>query len=242
MKMKELEERTGLGREAIRYYIREGLLPEPEKPRRNVAIYSEDHVGRIQLIKKLKDERFLPLGVIRDLLENPAPGEIGTPNLVGLEFLLAARLGANASAVCSVKELIETTSLDASDIEALTEDGLITIRNEPMGPTLSGQDARIARLWAEVKDAGFDRGIGYSAHEMKRYKDAAEMLADQEVEHFYDRIPGTRSTDEAAALAEEGLALVEQMFSILHTKAILRRVARRNANDTKQAGKAPVQE
>lgn len=235
MKMKELEERTGLGREAIRFYIREGLLPEPEKPRRNVAIYSEDHVGRIQLIKKLKDERFLPLGVIRELLENPGPGEIGTPNLVGLEFLLAARLGANRGETGPIKELIAATSLDSADIDALAQDGLITIRNEPDGPALSGQDARIARLWANVKDAGYDGGIGYSAHDMKRYKDAAEMLADQEVEHFYDRVPGTRSTDNAAALAQQGIALVEQMFSILHTKAILSRIARRNAEDTEHS-------
>ena len=34
MKMKELETRTGVGREAIRFYIREGLLPDPEKPQR----------------------------------------------------------------------------------------------------------------------------------------------------------------------------------------------------------------
>ena len=242
MKMKELEKRTGLGREAIRYYIREGLLPEPEKPHRNVAIYSEDHVGRIQLIKKLKDERFLPLGVIRDLLDNPAPGEVGTPNLVGLEFLLAARLGANSGETCPVTDLIDKTSLDGSDIDALAEDGLVTIRNEPEGPALSGQDARIAALWAEIKDAGFDRGVGYSAHEMKRYKDAADMLADQEVDHFYDRIPGTRSTDDAAALAQQGIALVEQMFSILHTKAVLRRVAGRNAEDTERAGMKTSQE
>lgn len=235
MKMKELEARTGLGRETIRYYIREGLLPEPEKPRRNVAIYSEDHVGRIQLIRKLKDERFLPLGVIRDLLESPAQGKIDTPNLVGLEFLLAARLGANADEARPVKELIETTSVDSADIAVLADDGLITIRNEPEGPTLSGQDARIAMLWGEIKDAGFGRGIGYSAHEVKRYKDAAEYLADQEVEHFYDRIPGTRSTEDAAALAERGLALVEQMFSLLHTKAILKRVAQRNAEETEPA-------
>lgn len=232
MKMKELEERTGLGREAIRFYIREGLLPKPEKPRRNVAIYSEDHVDRIQLIKKLKDERFLPLGVIRELLENPVPGEVGAPNLVGLEFLLAARLGANRGETCPIKELIAATSLDGSDIDALAQDGLITIRDDRGGPALSGQDARIARLWADVKDAGYDRGSGYSAHDMKRYKDAAEILADQEVEHFYDRVSGTRSTDDAAALAQQGLALVEQMFSILHTKAILRRVAKRNAEDT----------
>lgn len=242
MKMKELEERTGIGREAIRFYIREGLLPEPEKPHRNVANYSEDHVDRIQLIKKLKDERFLPLGVIRNLLENPAPDETGTPNLAGLEFLLAARLGANRGQTCPVPDLIAASSLDIADIDALAKDGLVTIRNEPDGPALSGQDARIARLWGEIKDTGFDHGIGYSAHEMKRYKDAAEMLADQEVENFYDRIPGTRTTDDAAALAQQGIALVEQMFSLLHTKAILRRVAERNAEDTKRAGKAPSRE
>ena len=33
MKMKELEDRSGIGRETIRYYIREGLLPEPERPK-----------------------------------------------------------------------------------------------------------------------------------------------------------------------------------------------------------------
>ena len=39
MKMKELERETGVGRETIRFYIREGLLPEPERPKRNVAAY-----------------------------------------------------------------------------------------------------------------------------------------------------------------------------------------------------------
>ena len=29
MKMRELEQRSGAGRETIRYYIRMGLLPEP---------------------------------------------------------------------------------------------------------------------------------------------------------------------------------------------------------------------
>ena len=37
LKMKDLERTTGVGREAIRFYIREGLLPEPERPSRNVA-------------------------------------------------------------------------------------------------------------------------------------------------------------------------------------------------------------
>ena len=39
MRMRDLERATGVGRETIRFYIREGLLPEPERPGRNVAWY-----------------------------------------------------------------------------------------------------------------------------------------------------------------------------------------------------------
>ena len=46
MKMAELERRSGVGRETIRYYIREGLLPERERRARNVA-------DRIQAVAQL---------------------------------------------------------------------------------------------------------------------------------------------------------------------------------------------
>ena len=45
MKMAELERRSGVGRETIRYYIREGLLPEPERRARNVAVYGDVHAA-----------------------------------------------------------------------------------------------------------------------------------------------------------------------------------------------------
>ena len=54
MKMKELEAATGIGRETIRYYIREGLLPEPVRPKRNVATYGREHVKRLNLIRRLQ--------------------------------------------------------------------------------------------------------------------------------------------------------------------------------------------
>ena len=56
LKMKDLETRTDVSREAIHFYLREGLLPEPERPKRNVAHYNEGHVARIKLIKRLQEE------------------------------------------------------------------------------------------------------------------------------------------------------------------------------------------
>jgi DNA-binding transcriptional MerR regulator len=69
--MRELERATGVGRETIRYYIREGLLPEPERPGRNVAWYDPSFVERITLIKELQQKRFLPLHVIKTILAGP---------------------------------------------------------------------------------------------------------------------------------------------------------------------------
>ncbi len=50
MKMRDLERRTGIGRETIRYYIRFGLLPEPVRPKRNVADYTDEHVRRLEVM------------------------------------------------------------------------------------------------------------------------------------------------------------------------------------------------
>jgi DNA-binding transcriptional MerR regulator len=69
MKMKEVESLTGVTREAIRFYIRKGLLPAPEKPKNNVAFYTNVDVERIGSIKKLQDEKLLPLDVIRDVID-----------------------------------------------------------------------------------------------------------------------------------------------------------------------------
>lgn len=47
MRMRELEARSGVGRETIRCYIREGLLPEPARAARNSASYTLERRRRV---------------------------------------------------------------------------------------------------------------------------------------------------------------------------------------------------
>ena len=68
-KMKDLCRETGLERQAIHFYISEGLLPPGEKTGRNMAWYSDEHLERLHLIKKLQHERFLPLKAIRAVID-----------------------------------------------------------------------------------------------------------------------------------------------------------------------------
>lgn len=51
----------------VRYYIQQGLLPAPES-RGPGAHYSEGHLARLRLIRRLQEEH-LPLGEIRNRLE-----------------------------------------------------------------------------------------------------------------------------------------------------------------------------
>src|SRR5262245_60242936 len=72
MRMAELSARSGVARETIHFYLREGLLPRPRKGGRTVAYYDEEHLDRLRLIRRLREEKYLPLAVIKRLLESPA--------------------------------------------------------------------------------------------------------------------------------------------------------------------------
>src|SRR5919201_5583310 len=69
LKISELAERSGVPVATVRHYVREGLLPEPVKTSRNMAYYPPEFVERIRVIKQLQEERFMPLRLIRDLLD-----------------------------------------------------------------------------------------------------------------------------------------------------------------------------
>ena len=75
LKMSELAERSGVSAGTIRYYLREGLLGDGEdivRTSRNMAYYPPGYVQRIELIKRLQEERFMPLRVIKGALrEDP---------------------------------------------------------------------------------------------------------------------------------------------------------------------------
>ena len=69
LKMSELADASGVSAGTIKHYLREGLLPEPVRTSRNMAYYPPEFVDRIRTIKRLQEERFMPLRLIREVLE-----------------------------------------------------------------------------------------------------------------------------------------------------------------------------
>jgi AcrR family transcriptional regulator len=65
MRISELAKKAGLSRNTIHYYFREGLLPPPLKTGRTMAFYTNSHLDCLGVIRKLREERNLPIAAIR---------------------------------------------------------------------------------------------------------------------------------------------------------------------------------
>ncbi len=70
----DLAEKAGITVRTIRYYFELGLLPEPDRPGK-FAYYTDEHLERLEVIRKLKDLR-LPLWEIEQVLKKPDSGEL----------------------------------------------------------------------------------------------------------------------------------------------------------------------
>jgi DNA-binding transcriptional MerR regulator len=76
LKMSELADASGVSAGTIKHYLREGLLGDDAgivRTSRNMAWYPPEYVDRIRLIKRLQEERFLPLRLIKDALAERPP-------------------------------------------------------------------------------------------------------------------------------------------------------------------------
>ncbi len=74
-KLDELAEKADVSPRTVRYYVQRGLLPPPVFRGRDTA-YSGAHLLRLRLIKRLQDERFLPLDAIAVEIEGRSDDEI----------------------------------------------------------------------------------------------------------------------------------------------------------------------
>jgi DNA-binding transcriptional MerR regulator len=65
---KELKpEEDPLSERTVRYYVAQGLIPRPERSGQR-ALYTQGHLDRFRLIKRLKEQEFLPLDQIKEII------------------------------------------------------------------------------------------------------------------------------------------------------------------------------
>jgi len=239
IKMKDLERATGVGREAIRYYIREGLLPEPERPERNVAWYDASFVERILLIKRLQSERFLPLSVIKGIVGD---GRELTPNesraLSALDgHIVPSGEREQPHAAETVARLAKRIGLSAKEIRDLAGVGAVEIVVRDGKQCLEGSSVAVAEAWARVRAAGFSDERGFGTADVALYVEVVQWLAREELHRFGARVAAKVDAETARRMAHEGIEHINDMLARLRESVLLRAIAAGNLGD-RNAGDA----
>ena len=218
--MGELAEASGVPAPTIKHYLREGLLPEPVKTSRNMAYYPPEFVDRIRLIKRLQEERFMPLKAIRSLLdEDPERAEA----LLELEDqILDRRSPASAPGPAPPRSASATASPRRS-LDRLAEIGVLTPNSRGYSPS----DVGIIEAISRFRAGGYDEQIGFTVYDTLRYKNALEELVAEEVDVVMDRLAGEVAPERVVEMLEAGAQPLKDFIAALHTKLLVAELERR---------------
>ena len=218
--MRDLEQRSGVGRETIRYYIRVGLLHEPARPKPNVADYDEEHVRRLAAIKRLQAQHYLPLSFIKTLLDRPAHGEVAP--IPGFDDLLLGRLGvAPRGPELDMAEAAAQAGLPLDELEVLAAEGVVSPKGEGAARRLDAFDQAIAGAWGRLRAAGYSPAAGFFPQDARLYADTLRALAATEIDRFLTRVPGGRSAEAAAELGRDGVEIINDMMNLMRLKYLI---------------------
>ena len=220
LKMSELSEASGVSAGTIKHYLREGLLPEPVKTSRNMAYYPADFVDRIRLIKQLQEERFMPLKVIKGMLDDDPDR---AKALVELEDRILERALAGEEKRVSAAEVKRRYEMPQEVLTRLEELGILS----PNSRGYSSSDVRVVEAISRFRAGGYDEQIGFTVYDTLRYKAALEELVRQEVDVVMDRLAGEVPPERVVEMLEAGAQPLKDLIAALHTKLMVAELERR---------------
>jgi DNA-binding transcriptional MerR regulator len=226
LKISELADASGVPVATVRHYLREGLLPEPVKTSRNMAYYPPDFVQRIRLIKQLQEERFMPLRVIRDLLEQEDAEPERLRAMIELEDRILERALAGERERIPSQEVGSRYEVPQEVLDRLAELGVLSPDSRGYSPS----DVRIVEAISRFRAGGYDERLGFTVYDTLRYKQALEPLVAEEVEVLTQRLAGDLDPDRAMELIEAGTQPLNDLIAALHTKLLVAELERHRAS------------
>ena len=222
LRMRELAAASGVSAGTIKHYLREGLLPEPVKTSRNMAYYPPAFVERIRLIKRLQEERFMPLKLIKRMLdEDPGRAEA----LIELEDRILERALEHEGRRVSAAEVRRRYGIPQDVLDRLAELEVLT----PTSRGYSASDLEIVEAIGRFRAGGYDERIGFTVYDTLRYKRALEQLVQEEVQVLMERLAGRMDPARAVALLDDGVEPLRDLIAALHSKLLVAELRRQRA-------------
>jgi DNA-binding transcriptional MerR regulator len=219
--MRDLCARTGLSRQAIHFYVEQGLVDPPHKTGQTMGYYTEAHVERILLVRKLQDEHFLPLKAIRAMLAPSVEDDELSPAQREVLASVKARLSPatptqTSEASVAVGPLLSRTGVTRGDLAELERLGLVSRVTKGR---LTAEDAWVVELWGEVRAAGFVRELGFEPELLAIFARAIDQMFREE-KKILARLAVTLPAARVAEMVDRALPLVHRFLVRAHEQKV----------------------
>jgi DNA-binding transcriptional MerR regulator len=218
LKIRELVKHSGVSKETIHYYIREGLLPKPRKCGRNVAEYDDGFVERIRFIKELQDRYFFPLAVIKNIFKKQkesaewqsflnlrrdyfSPVDQFLPTEIAGEELFRNETGLGRKWLTKMEEW--------KIINPSVRDGL---------KVYSQDDITLGKLIVEMDNIGLGPKDGFDPEALKHYLDKFREIAIMSQKYYIETALGKLSPEEFSKRIAQGREIMSLFFYHLYRK------------------------
>ena len=218
MKIRDLVERTGVSRETVHYYIRDGLLPKPRKRGKNIADYDEGYVERIRMIKELQDNYFLPLAVIKNILKYRKKSPEGQ-SFLGLrreyfrpvDHLLPTEIAGEEA-------FRKATGLGRKWLVKMEEWGIISPELRDGEKVYSQDDITLGKLVVEMDEIGIGVKDGFDPEALKHYRDMFRDIVVMSHKYYIEATLGKLSPEEFSKRIVQGREIMSAFFYHLYRK------------------------
>jgi len=127
IKMAHLMKATGETRSTLLFYVKEGLLREPQKPKPNVHLYEDDSIERVRLIKTLQNQLHYSITQIKQVFDdNRFDFSSGVENLVQKLDLFT---GVRERRYKSLGDALEVYDLDKKTLLKYIDEGVLEMHD-----------------------------------------------------------------------------------------------------------------
>ena len=194
IKISELSEKSNIPASTIRYYVKMGLLPTPNKKNKSMAYYDESCVETLQTIKKLQETRYYPLAIIKNILTRMRDGVL-IEDAIAIEQVI---FGTQTERPISQEKFQEITGLSSSELINAEKMGLMMPYALENGKYFYDHDD--IRFGIEVIKELPSMGINIRGFNF--YLELGRQIADNEVRFRRKAVDGLSKQDDACVTKE----------------------------------------
>ncbi len=233
VKMSVLARLSGVPAATIKHYLNEGLLPEPTRTSRNMAYYDVALVPRIQQIKEIQRTRFLPLKVIKEVLDEAA--------LPSAEETVSAAIARTMASVTPrerrTKDELLAAGMPKQQLAWLKGAGLVTPIAGVSPESYAGDDVELLRVLGASRKAGITPEM-LPVTILGEYVQALSSLVRVELRMFREGVI-PRAEGNLGELTEAATLLSEKLIVLLRRRMLLPMLADVVNSEDAESGSSP---